>query len=138
MPSDQQNQSPSQHKRRVTDSYPQVDGLSASDHQLLSAITAQLTTISATQTAQLRKLSNIEARLDTYETAFVLNDLNRPDFEGHRASHRSMIEAAKALETYKVDVTKKVLAWVGGIIALVFFTGAGEVIRKFLTQIPIP
>lgn len=138
MPSDQQNQNPSQHKRRVTDNYPQVDGLSASDHQLLSAITAQLTTISASQTAQLRKLSNIETRLDTYETAFVLNDLNRPDFEGHRASHRSMIEAAKTLETYKVDVTKKVLAWVGGILAVVFFTGAGEVIRKFLSQIPTP
>lgn len=109
---------------------PQTEGLSASDHQLLTSITTQLKTIAGNQGTQLSTLNNIESRLDTYETAFVLNDLHKPDFEGHRASHRSMIEASKTLEGYKIDLTKKALAWVGGILALFFFTGAGDFLRK--------
>lgn len=120
--------------RRASDHSPHPTvGLSAADHQLLTSIQSQLKTITDNQGTQLTKLTGIEGRLDTYETAFVLNDLHKPDFEGHRLSHKSMIEASKTLEGYKVDLTKKALAWVGAILGLFFFTGAGDFLRKALS-----
>lgn len=119
--------------RRASDRSPDSGvGLCASDHQLLASIQSQLKTITENQGTQLTKLIGIEGRLDTYETAFVLNDLHKPDFEGHRLSHKSMIEASKTLEGYKVDLTKKALAWAGAILGLFFFTGAGDFLRKAL------
>lgn len=144
MHSDQQTPKPPESKssgfnRRVADRYPPpTGGLSPSDHQLLAAIQSQLQTITDNQATQLSKLSGIEARLNTYETAFVLNDLSKPDFEGHRRSHKDIIEASKTIEGYKVDLTKTALAWVGGSLALLFFTGAGDFLRKMVSTAITP
>ena len=68
------------------------------------------------------------------ETAFTLNDLGKPDPEGHRLAHKSMIQAAKIMESYKVDATKKVLMWALGIVLLMLTTGIGEHIKKVLVM----
>lgn len=142
MHSNQQTTQPCEvpiYTRRASDHSPDMGvGLSASDHQLLASIQSQLKTITDNQGTQLTKLIGIEGRLDTYETAFVLNDLHKPDFEGHRLSHKSMIAAAKTLEGYKVDLTKKALTWVGAVLGLFFFTGAGDFLRKALSTAITP
>lgn len=77
-------------------------------------------------------VSNVESAMGLMKDAFVLNDLGKPDYEGHRSAHRSMIEAQKALAGYKVDMTKKVLSWAAGGLFLLFTTGAHEHIKKWL------
>lgn len=68
-------------------------------------------------------------------TAFPIDDIGRPDYNGHRLSHKNMIEAAKTIEGYKTDLTKKVLWWVVGGLAFVFFSGAGSTLKAWLLSI---
>lgn len=70
--------------------------------------------------------------ISVIETAFPLNDLGKPDHEGHRLAHKNMIQAAKIMESYKVDATKKVLMWALGIVLVMLTTGVGEHVKKVL------
>jgi hypothetical protein len=59
------------------------------------------------------------------QTAFVQNDLKKPDFDGHRKAHLIMIKAAEVVDGYKHDATKTVLHWLlAGILGLML-TGFG-------------
>ena len=67
----------------------------------------------------LALLKTISATLTDMTSAFVLNDLHKPDFDGHRKAHLAQIKAAEILEGYKQGVVKRILAWmVGGALAL--------------------
>ena len=73
----------------------------------------------------LAKLAVMETRFVHVDEAFVLNDLHKPDYHGHRAAHIEMMSNAKVLDGYKQEATKKVLgvlvAFVLGLIATGFF-----------------
>lgn len=56
-----------------------------------------------------KRISLLETRTAAYETAFLLDDLNRPGFDDHRKDHRQMREAAKTMEGYKQDGVKTML-----------------------------
>lgn len=64
------------------------------------------------------KLGEIEQRQIHNTTAFLVNDLGKPDYDGHRVAHRGMVKTAEALDGYKIDATKRVV----GIVIGVMFT----------------
>jgi len=55
------------------------------------------------------KLLKVEAALEEQATAFVLNDLKKPDFDGHRKAHLTLIKASEVMDSYKQDMTKRVI-----------------------------
>lgn len=67
------------------------------------------------------------------KSAFVLNDLNLPDFEGHRGDHRLRQEAARVMDSYKVTATHKIIAAVVAALVLVFSSGISAKFHE-LTQ----
>lgn len=69
------------------------------------------------------RLAQLERKQAEMTTAFVLNDLKTPDFDGHRKSHLEMIEAAHILKNYKISATQKVIASAVAIIVLLVSTG---------------
>ena len=70
-----------------------------------------------------QKLMEIEQRQIAHSTAFLVNDLGTPDYEGHRQAHRAMVKAAAALEGYKTDATKKVIGAVLGVVGTLLALG---------------
>ena len=80
----------------------------------------------------LRAILEVRDRLVSIETAFPLNDINKPDFDGHRRDHVVRMKAAETFEGYKVEMTKKVLAGVVGLLFVVFSTGAGDHLKRLL------
>ena len=72
--------------------------------------------------------ARMEQKLDNMTTAFVKDDLGRPDYDGHRRAHNAMVKQAETIESFKMDATKKVL------IALVVFI-AGLMGSGFLSKL---
>lgn len=68
--------------------------------------------------------------------AFVLDDLGKPDFTGHRLDHKQRIADAAAMQKYKTGLTKSLLDWaVKGMVALALFAllnGSMTYIREHL------
>lgn len=69
------------------------------------------------------RVANIEARQAGVDTAFVNNDLGRPDYDGHRKEHIVIKTQATRLENYKIDITKKLLEWV--VVGSIVLIGSG-------------
>lgn len=80
----------------------------------------------------LEKLSKLERRFDSVDEAFVLNDLNKPDYHGHRSAHNEMMRSAKMLDGYKQDATKKVLGVLVAFILGLIATGFVEAVKLHL------
>ncbi len=59
----------------------------------------------------LTRLDAIEGALTGYKRAFVLNDLDEPDIDGHRRAHNELIAASKVVQGYKADATKAFIGW---------------------------
>jgi hypothetical protein len=57
------------------------------------------------------RLDHVERLQAEHASAFPTNDLAKPDFDGHRRAHKTMIRDALLVEDYKTDATKKVLSW---------------------------
>lgn len=55
-------------------------------------------------------LAEVKRQQKDHVTAFLKNDLDEPDFDGHRRSHTKLIVADKLITEYKTDATKKVIA----------------------------
>ena len=55
----------------------------------------------------LQKLIEIQQKQQDHASAFLINDLGKPDYDGHRQAHKSLVRASEALEGYKEDATKK-------------------------------
>lgn len=73
-----------------------------------------------------KRLTAIEQRLDLTASAFVVNDLGRPDYDGHRRSHSVLMRTAETMEGYKQGVVKQILATVAVFFAGLFATGFFE------------
>ena len=66
------------------------------------------------------RLSIIESKQQTVDSAFMINDLNKPDYDGHRKEHIAFKKQEVLVENYKYAVTKKVLLWgTVGILSLI-------------------
>jgi len=75
------------------------------------------------------RLSVLEHRYGYVSSAFVQNDLGKPDYDGHRRAHLQQIRTAEAMEGYKQEGTKGVIKAVVGFIVGVFSLGIVEWIR---------
>lgn len=70
-----------------------------------------------------QKLTEIEQRQIANTSAFLVNDLGKPDYDGHRVAHKGMIASAASLQGYKTDATKKVIGAVLGVIGTLLALG---------------
>ena len=82
-----------------------------------------LDTISDRLTSIERRLDGIEHGMDATASAFVVNDIGRPDFDGHRKSHLQMLKTAAQMDSYKNEGAKKVIAIVVLALAGIFVLG---------------
>lgn len=57
-------------------------------------------------------LTEIKTTQEGMISAFVLDDLGKPDFSGHRAAHKKQIADADAMKQYKAGLTRSVVDWV--------------------------
>lgn len=71
------------------------------------------------------RVARIESRLTAVDTAFVKDDLGRPDYDGHRNAHRKAIKDAETVDAYKMDATKKVIGVI--VVLLLGFMASGFV-----------
>ena len=65
------------------------------------------------------RIEVLERAHATHNTAYPVNDLNKPDYDGHRKAHIEMTDERKVVEGYKNDATKKIIG-----IVLIFLVGA--------------
>ena len=80
--------------------------------------------------AILARLTSIDAQLNRLHTAFLLNDLGAPDYDGHRRDHAERIRQAAKLEDYKRTATKKIISVVLGVILTAAGTGLVRLILE--------
>ena len=73
------------------------------------------------------RVANMEARQAGVDTAFVNNDIGKPDYDGHRKEHLVIKKHATTIENYKVDITKKLIEWF--IVGAVVLVGSGLLYR---------
>ena len=73
----------------------------------------------------LQRLEEIERCQMDIKTAFLQNELHKPDFDGHRQAHRSMVEAAKVVQGYKHDITATFVKWAAGVLLSALMLGIG-------------
>jgi hypothetical protein len=71
------------------------------------------------------RVSILERHREAIDTAFVLDDLGKPDFGGHRGGHLSLKKAAAVVDGYKQDATRAVLKWLMAGILFMFMGGIG-------------
>jgi hypothetical protein len=116
-----QDFSDSQHaepKRRSSDF---VSGIPPSGDTLLQLLRGILN--------RLEELERVQAES---RTAFLINDLGKPDYEGHRGGHRKLVEAERSVQDYKHGATKTVLNWAIGILLGVMLSGFGLWVKEHL------
>ena len=54
-------------------------------------------------------LDDVIRQQEAHTSAFIKDDLDRPDFDGHRKSHIKMIKSDEIVREYKTDATKKII-----------------------------
>ena len=64
------------------------------------------------------RIAALEREIEAIKTAFVTDDLGKPDFAGHRMGHKKLIAAAEVMDKYKFGVVSKVIG-----IIVVFLMG---------------
>lgn len=74
------------------------------------------------------QVAKIEDKLDrhihTVHRAFPRNDLQEPDFDGHRVYHAKKIGEAKVVTEYKQGLTGRILQGVTGFLLMLLGMGA--------------
>ena len=81
-----------------------------------------------------QRIAALERDCAAIKSAFILNDLNLPDYDGHRKDHRTRLEAAKVMESYKITATHKVIAAIVAGFILVFSSGITTKFNELITQ----
>lgn len=77
------------------------------------------------------RLNKIENELKTFKlqiealyTAFMLDDLGRPNFDNHRQYHLKQVQKAQEFDSIKLDVTKKIIQAIVTVIGIGLWFGA--------------
>lgn len=69
-----------------------------------------------------QRVSFLENEIEKISSAFVNNDLGKPDYDGHRKSHIVINQASENMEGYKnytvKNVIKIALSFISGILVL--------------------
>lgn len=78
------------------------------------------------------RVARLERQAAAVATAFVLNDLKTPDYDGHRKEHLDMAAAANILKNYKISATQKVIASAVALVVLLISTGLTTKLAEIL------
>lgn len=81
-----------------------------------------------------QKIEEINAKLESIHTAFMLDDLGRPGFENHRQYHLNQTKRAKEFDNIRVDVTKRILQTLATAIGVGMWFGALYWIQQNLAK----
>jgi hypothetical protein len=76
----------------------------------------------------------IEQTLKSQASAFVINDLGTPDYDGHRKSHIKLENEAKLVESYKNNVSETIIKWAVTGILILLAVGASETLRSWMAS----
>ena len=68
--------------------------------------------------------ANLEKHIHSIHRAFPRNDLDEPDFDGHRTYHIERKEDKMKVEVYKQSITNKILQGAAGFILMLVGLGA--------------
>ena len=84
-----------------------------------------------------RQLDIVIAKQADHATAFVTNDIGKPDLEGHRLYHARSIKSAEQMAQYKTGLTKTIAEWaVKGFLALTGLALLNLVSQKIMEHLP--
>ena len=78
------------------------------------------------------RIAALERENTVIKSAFVLNDLNQPDFEGHRTAHKKLIAAAEVMDKYKQTFVVKLIGVVAVFLLGVIASGTVSMIPGYL------
>lgn len=78
------------------------------------------------------RVAEVERKMTEITSAFVRNDLSKPDYDGHRKAHLGLIESAKIIEGYKITATTKIIGALIGIFVLLVSAGFTSKLQEFL------
>ena len=56
-----------------------------------------------------QRIASVERKQAEMTTAFLLNDLGAPDFDGHRKDHLAIRNASEVMARYKIGATEKLI-----------------------------
>ena len=62
------------------------------------------------------RINELKVDHDLLRRAFLKDDLDTPDYDGHRKSHIKFQDAEKLVQDYKVSMTKDVLKMIVGFV----------------------
>lgn len=66
----------------------------------------------------------LEQHIHSVHRAFPRNDLQEPDFDGHRLYHVEKIKERRRVDDYKQSITSKILQGVVGFVLMLLGLGA--------------
>jgi uncharacterized membrane protein len=69
------------------------------------------------------RINELKVDHDLLSRAFLKDDLNTPDYDGHRKSHKKFQDAENLVQDYKISMTKDVLKMVVGFIIGILVIG---------------
>jgi hypothetical protein len=69
------------------------------------------------------RINDLRAEHNLLSRAFLKDDLNTPDYDGHRKAHRKFQEAENLVQDYKVTMTKDVIKLVVGFVIGILVLG---------------
>ena len=78
------------------------------------------------------RVTALEHKAARAAEAFVKNDLNVPDYDGHRKAHLDSIEQEKVVAGYKRTMTQRLLEWGLAGIGVLLGVGALDWIKAHL------
>lgn len=78
------------------------------------------------------RVRRLEAEMSRVISAFPKNDLDLPDYDGHRKSHNALRKSEEVFESYKVKTTEKVISLI--VVFLLGLVGSGllQQVKTFL------
>lgn len=76
------------------------------------------------------RLEEVELVQKEHCNAFLKNDLGKPDIDGHRKAHSTLMEAARLVTDYKISGTK---ALITAVIVFVLGLTASGFVDRYLT-----
>ena len=76
------------------------------------------------------RLAVLEHRHGYIQNAFPRNDLDKPDYDGHRKAHLDLMKQDEVVDSYKQEATKKIVSMLTGAILTLLGMGLLEYLKK--------
>jgi hypothetical protein len=78
------------------------------------------------------RLEIVERQQTEHMNAFPVNDLKKPDYDGHRLSHLKLKKSEEIIDSYKQEATKKIVGGIAVFLLGLFTTGIVQKVVELL------